>query len=184
MEDMAFVTVYRGLGGQSVSFSGISLTIIGLVQHLEDHTDWLWGIGKSYELRCGVTLDVIEWGYVIPTDTASEFILIYLPYRVTALGFPCWRCWQFVSWDGPKWYTRHRMIPFPPVLLGLLNLLLSRQSWQEFYEPRQYFCSACGLLETRFLSGIECVETDPITLRKRYASPDPFDRVYHLGFTQ
>jgi hypothetical protein len=173
MSDHPCVTVHRGLGSESVRISSISLTIRGLVQHLEENTDWLWGIGKSFELRCGASNVVIKWEHVIPTDVATEFRLIYLPYRVTALGFPCWGCWTFVLWDA-KWYTSHRKIAYWPKVLFNINTTRHqcRQCWQDFYEPRVYYCPACG--KHRIVSSMEVVETDPVTLCKRYTFPDRF----------
>ena len=166
------VTVLKGFGAESVSMPSMGLSVTDLVQHVEEHTDWLWGIGNAYELRDLLTFDVIRWDHIFSTDASTLLLLRYLPYRVTSSGFPCWQCYTFVSWTDPRWFTSYTAEP-----VGLpIQMLMSDPAWATYgrhflYFPREYFCADCGpskigLLFDRF----EQVEVDPITKRKTYTS--------------
>ena len=168
------VTVVKGFGGESVIMPSMGLSVTDLVQHVEEHTDWLWGIGNAYELRDLLTFAVIRWDHIFSTDASTLVLLHYLPYRVTSSGFPCWQCYTFVSWTDPRWYTRY--ITEPDHLP--IQMLMSDPEWAEYgrhflYFPREYFCADCGPSNARFpFDRFDCVEVDPITNLKTYISYD------------
>ena len=164
------VTVLKGFAAESVSMPSMGLSVTDLVQHVEEHTDWLWGIGNAYELRDLLTFAVIRWDHIFSTDASTLVMLHYLPYRVTSSGFPCWQCYRFVSWSDPRWYTRYTDTTHLPI-----QTMMSDPSWAEcgrhfLYFPREYFCSECGPVKIYFFGRIECVQVDSITGLKTYIS--------------
>ena len=164
------VTVLKGFGGERVSMPSIGLSVTDLVQHVEEQTDWLWGIGTAYELRDGLSFAVIRWDHIFSTDASTLVLLYYLPYRVTSSGFPCWQCYIFVSWSDPRWYTRYTMTKGLPI-----QQWMSDPVWAEYvtiflYAPREYWCAECGPSIPDTFGRIECVEVDSITSRKTYSS--------------
>jgi hypothetical protein len=145
------VTVFRGLGGEQVSISGFDLTLDGVVLHLEEHTDWLWGIGNAFEFVDMASLAVIELDHIFGSEEPTEVLLHYLPYRITSMGFPCSQCWKWVSWDDPIWYTRYNHASVDPLNYPFL------------YRPRVYFCSVCGAIEPDLSGRLERADRDPVT---------------------
>ena len=51
MEERTFVIVYKGLGHQALvcRIPSVGLSVYRLVHYLEHHSDWLWGVGKSFK---------------------------------------------------------------------------------------------------------------------------------------
>ena len=140
------VTVLKWFAAESVSMPSMGLS----VTDLEEHTDWLWGIGNAYELRDLLTFAVIRWDHIFSTDASTLVLLHYLPYRVTSSGFPCWQCYTFVSWSDPRWYTRNSDTTGLPI-----QMLMSDPEWAEFskhflYFPREYYCVDCGPVKIDF----------------------------------
>ena len=163
----ASVKVYRGLGGEQVSMSSFGLSVPELVLHLEEHTDWLWGIGFAYEFLDMASSSVLSWDHIFEFEESTEVLLHYLPYRITSQGFPCWRCWKFVCWDDLRWYTKYN---YSFLRLNIryfhsssLEDLSSRMNWLFLYQPREFFCTDCGLVEPDIHGRLERVDRDPIT---------------------
>ena len=167
MEVLAYVTVHKGLGDERFRLRSTGLSVSYLVSQLDAHTDWLWGIGDSYDLVRAGSLVGIDWDHWFLEESSCELRLIYLPYRVTSEGFPCCLCWNFVSWGNTLWYTRYNKVP--PFLMR--NAFFNTWDWKcrnYLYQPRQFFCSDCGPEANRLYKHVEEVHTDPVTLLKFY----------------
>ena len=171
MEERAFVIVYKGLGHQSLRIPSVGLSVFRLVQYLEHHSDWLWGVGNSFKLTCKDSGEAIGWNYSFPEDRSCELRLIYLAYRVTTEGFPCWFCWKWVPWGRILWYTRYIKVPQHMFQHGLFNCW-DRHRWNYLYHPREFFCADCGPKANGLYNLVEEVHTDPVTCRvKVYTRP-------------
>ncbi len=166
MEERTFVIVYKGLGHQALvcRIPSVGLSVYRLVHYLEHHSDWLWGVGKSFKLICEQSGEDIGWNHSFSVDRSCELRLIHLAHRVTSEGFPCWLCWKFVSWGKSPWYTRYIMVP-PFLLQNAYFNCWDRKYWNYLYQPREFFCSECGPNANRLYPRVEEVYTDPVTFR-------------------
>lgn len=98
------VFVYRGLGGDSISLSNC-INVKQVLYQLDELTDWLWGLA--------VYPKVVDMETKLAVKPEQRFfggtvcLQILYDIRVSSLGFPCYHCFRFVSWEEFIWFTRY-----------------------------------------------------------------------------
>lgn len=135
------VTVFKGFGGDYITVE-LCASVTVLKHQVDERTDWLWGIGSAYNFIDLVKPQILDRDHAFSTETANSVVLQYLPLRITANGFPCRICLQFVFWDT-SWYTRYQKVLFPLPLRDML-ILYPEIFNDSFYNTRVFVCIACG----------------------------------------
>ena len=156
------VVVYRGLGGDSIVICNC-ISVRECLRLVDERTDWFWGVGDAYQIVDMDTGGTVERNARL-YSAKRRFQILY-ETRVSAVGFPCRRCWRFVSWQDSKWFTRFN--PFNQRDPRADD----RKNDKAMYSPRDYFCCECGeLLEGRKLRYVEEVRYDQETQLYHYTS--------------
>ena len=156
------VVVYRGMGGGSIDICNC-ITVQEMLRRVDELTDWMWGVGEAYQI---VDMDT---GAKVRRNArlygAKHRFQILYETRVSSVGFPCYYCWRFVSWQESKWFTRFN--PFQWEEPGADT----KKNRRALYSPRDYLCCDCGdFLEGRQLRYVEEVRYDQESRLYHYTS--------------
>lgn len=147
----------------------IVITVLtGALEQLRQHltilssTRFNWVIGHWVVVRHEVNIEAADFRVQIQ----------YLQNRVTQQGFPCFKCWCFVFWDAPVWYTRYRIrhhTYFPSHAWHLLIAKAHVSYWCSLYQPRDYYCvDWCFVIDDEYRLLLETVRWNPVTTRYDY----------------
>lgn len=154
---------------QSRKNGAIVITVLtGALEQLRQHltilssTRFNWVIGHWVVVRHEVNIEAADFRVQIQ----------YLQNRVTQQGFPCFKCWCFVFWDAPVWYTRYRIrhhTYFPSHSWHLLIAKAHVSYWCSLYQPRDYYCvDWCFVIDDEYRLLLETVRWNPVTTRYDY----------------
>ena len=155
------VVVYRGMGGDSIDIFNC-INVKEMLYRVDELTDWMWGVGEAYQI---VDMDT---GVKVRRNArlrgAKHRFQILYETRVSSLGFPCYHCWRFVSWEESTWFTRYHTFQWEEPGADTKNR-------RALYSPRDYFCFECGeLLHGRQLRHLEEVRYDQESQLYHYTS--------------
>ena len=116
------LTIYRGFGGDHIVIDPVE-TVYGLLNTVDQRTDWLWGFCSPHAIRKSYSDDFLPWDHLLfwirdmdsgeilalncglSITTSSNIQIVYRPLRITREGFPCFNCMEFVFWKSPCWFT-------------------------------------------------------------------------------